>query len=176
VLLPHDAVLRGRVLPHGALGGVPDGAPRALPPAAGRAARRAGRALPRHGDVDAAPGRPLRLGHAARGAGHHGPAREGPRAQRRLRPGAGRVPRRPRRDLDAPELLRSGRGRHPRGRPADRRGRARAGGAARDAHGPRAVRRGGARAPRRPALRRTSWRCLPGPRPTAGGARLPPPA
>ena len=85
------------------------------------------------------------VGHAARLHRHHRPA--GPRAagERRLRARPGRLPRRPRRLVDAAELLRRRRGRHPRGRAAHRQGRARAG------------RRCTERSPaRRPASRRPS--------------------
>ena len=94
-----------------------------LPRPARHAARRAGRALPGRGDLDAARGRPVRLGDAARRDRHHRPARPGAAAQRRVRAGARRLPRRPRRLVDAAELLRRRRRRHPRGRPAHRRGR-----------------------------------------------------
>ena len=63
-------------------------------------------------------------------------------------PGPRGVPRRPRRLVDAAELLRRGRRRHPRGRAADRRGRARAGRALRHAHRRGAARRAAEPAPR----------------------------
>ena len=63
-------------------------------------------------------------------------------------PGPRRVPRRPRRLVDAAELLRRRRGRHPRGRPPHRQGRRRAGRALRHAHRRRA-RAGRAAAPTR---------------------------
>ena len=68
-------------------------------------------------------------------------------------PGPRRVPRRPRRLVDAAELLRRGRRRHPRGRAADRRGRARAGRALRHADRRACRRRWPSRRPRRPIPR-----------------------
>ena len=99
-------------------------AARALPPPARHDARRAGRALPARGDVDAAR-------RAACSSGRRCPTtstrptcwRARCEEQRRVRPRPRRVPRRPRRLVDAAELLRRRRGRHPRGRPAHRRGR-----------------------------------------------------
>jgi hypothetical protein len=101
---------------------------------------------------DAAAGRPLHLGHAARLHRHHRPARARALAQRGLRPGPRRLPRRSRRVLDATELLWRRRGRDPRGRPTDRRGRPRPGLAVRDAHrrGPRRARSRTARRGARP--------------------------
>ena len=55
------------------------------------------------------------------------PAGAGAARRRRLRPRRGRLRRRPRRQLDAAQLLRRRRGRDPRGDPADRRGDRRAG-------------------------------------------------
>ncbi|CAA9467272.1 MAG: Aspartate aminotransferase (AspB-14), partial [uncultured Solirubrobacteraceae bacterium] len=173
LLLPHDAVLRRRVLPDGPLGRVPGRAARGLPAPARHDARRALRALPGLRGVDAPAGRALRVGDAARRPGHHGPAGQGALAQRRLRPRAGGLPRRPRRDLHAPELLRGGRGRHPGGHPPHRRGRARAGGPPRGAHGPRALGsrdRLGAGAGGRAAARRLERR---GAARAAGGRRAP---
>ena len=66
-------------------------------------------------------------------------------------PGPRRLPRRPRRLVDAAELLRRRRGRHPRGRAADRQGRARAGRALLDAdRAPSRRRRAAARRAARP--------------------------
>ena len=113
-------------------------AARALPPPARHDARRARRALAARGHVDASAGRPVRLGDAARLHRHDRPARARAVAQRRVRAGPRGVPRRPRRLLDAAELLRRRRARDPRGRPAHRRGRARAGRAVRHAHRHRA--------------------------------------
>ena len=94
-------------------------------------ARRAGRALPARGDVDAPAGRPVHLGDAARLHRHDRPAGAGAARARRVRARPRRLPRRPRRLVDAAELLRRRRGRHPRGRAADRQGRRRAGRAVR---------------------------------------------
>ena len=110
-----------------------DRADRALPPPPRHDARRARGALPGRGDLDAPRGRPVHLGDAARLHRHDRPAGAGAARERRLRPGPRRLPRRPRRLVDAPELLRRQRGRHPRGRAADRQGRGRAGRALRDA-------------------------------------------
>ena len=137
-------LLRRRLLRRGPLGGLHRHAARPLPPPARHDARRAGRAPAARGGVDAPGRRALHLGHAARLHRHDRPARPRAVAQRRLRPGPRRVPRRPRRLVDAAELLRRRRRRHPRGRAAHRRGRARAGRALRHAH-----RRGAAR--RRPS-------------------------
>ena len=105
-----------------------------LPPPARHDARRARRALPARGDLDAPAGRPVHLGDAARVHRHDRPARAGAVAQRRLRARPRRLPRRARRLVDAAELLRRRRGRHPRGRAPHRRGRPRAARPVRDAH------------------------------------------
>ncbi len=110
----------------------------ALPAAAGHHARGAGRALPARGDLDAAAGRALHLGAAARLHRHHGPARAGAPRPRGVRARPRGLPGRPRRLGDAAELLRRRRRRHPRGDPPDRQGRARAGRAVRHAHRRRA--------------------------------------
>ena len=95
-------------------------------------------ALERHfppaGRLDPARGRPLRLGDAAGLHRHDRPAGQGAARERRLRPGPSRLRRRPRRHLDAAQLLGRRRGRAPRGDPADRPGRLRAGRALRDDH------------------------------------------
>ena len=83
--------------------------------------------LPRRGDVDAARRRPVHLGAAAGLHRHDRPAGAGAARERRLRARPRRLPGRPRRVGDAAELLRRRRRRHPRGRAADRQGRARAG-------------------------------------------------
>ncbi len=91
--------------------------------APGHDARRAGRALPAAGRVDAARGRPVRVGHAARLHRHHRPARPRPARERGVRAGRGGVSRRPRPQL-APAQLRALRPRRdPRGDPPHRRGR-----------------------------------------------------
>ena len=92
------------------------------------------RHFPRAGELDAARGRPVRLGDAARLHRHHRPAGQGAARERRLRPRRGRLRRRARRLLDAAQLLGLGRGRDPRGHPPDRRGGRRAGRALRDDH------------------------------------------
>ena len=125
--------LRVRLLRRARLAPLPHHADRALPAPPRHDARRAGRALPRRGDLDAAGGRAVHLGDAARLHRHDRPAGAGAARERRLRPGPRGLPRRPRRLLDAPELLRRRRGRHPRGRAPDRQGRARAGRALRHA-------------------------------------------
>ena len=79
--------------------------------------------------------RAVHLGAAAGLHRHDRPAGARATRERRVRAGPCRVPRRPRRLGDAAELLRRRRGRHPRGRAADRQGRARAGRALLDAHG-----------------------------------------
>ena len=84
---------------------------RGLPRAARHDARRARRALPAAGRVDAAGRRPVHLGHAARLHRHHRPARARAARQRGLRARRGGLPRRPRPQLDAAQLLRLGRGR-----------------------------------------------------------------
>ena len=122
------------VLRAGPLAGLRRVAHRHLPQPPRHDARRAGRALPAAGRVDAARRRPVHLGDAARLHRHHRPAGAGAARERRVRPRRGRLPRRPRAQLDAAQLLRLGRGRHPRGHPPDRRGRDRAGRALRHAH------------------------------------------
>ena len=84
--------------------------------------------------MDAAGRRPVHLGTPAGLHRHHRPARPRAARERRVRAGPRRVPRRARRLGDAAELLRRERRRHPRGRPPDRQGRARAGRAVLDAH------------------------------------------
>ncbi len=128
------AALRRRLLRRARLAPLRRHADRAVPAPARHDARRARRALPARGDLDAARGRAVHLGDAARLHRHHRPAGAGAAGGgRRVRPRAGRVPRRPRRLVDAPELLGRRRGRHPRGRAADRQGHLRAGRALRDA-------------------------------------------
>ena len=106
-----------------------------LPLAARRDARGARAPLPRAGDLDAARGRDVRLGHAALLHRHLRPARQGAARERRLRPRRRRLRRRAAGDeLDAAQLLRLRRGRDPRGDPPDRQGGERAGGAVRDDH------------------------------------------
>ena len=107
---------------------------RGLPRAARHDARRARRPLPAPGRVDASRGRAVHLGDAPGLHRHDRPA--GPRAarQRGVRPGRGGVPRRPRAQRDATQLLGLERGRDPRGHPAHRRGGDRAGRALRHAH------------------------------------------
>ena len=134
LLVAAHPALRDRLLRRARLARVPAHAHRPLPAAARRDARRAGRALPARGHVDAAGGRAVHLGDAAGLHRHHRPARAGAAGgERRVRARAGGVPRRPRRLVDAAELLRRRRRRDPRGRAADRQGRGRAGGAVRDA-------------------------------------------
>ena len=135
----------------------------ALPGAPRHDARRARRALPAPGGVDAAGGRAVHLGHAARLHRHHRPARARAARQRGLRPRRGGLPRRPRRKLDAAELLGLRRGRDPRGHPPHRRGGDRAGRALRHAHrrargGPHRGGRGGRRRGRGAAAARASER------------------
>ena len=65
------------------------------------------RHFPARGDVDAARRRAVLLGDAAGLHRHVGPARPGAAGERRVRSGAGRLPRRPRWRVDAPELLRA---------------------------------------------------------------------
>ncbi len=58
------------------------------------------------GHLEPARRRPVRVGHAAVVPRHHPPAGPGDRQARgRVRAGPGRLPRRPRRQLDAPQLL-----------------------------------------------------------------------
>ena len=141
---------------------------RDLPPPARHHARRARRAPASGGRVDPPLGRAVRVGHAARLHRHDRPARPRPPGARRLRPGPGGVPRRPRRLLDAPQLLGGRRGRHPRGRATRRQGRARAGRPVRHAHRSGACQPGdpGPGAPRCRARRRAR---------AAGAAARPPP-
>ena len=61
--------------------------------------------LPRRGDLVGPGGRAVLLGDAARLHRHHRPAGEGAARERRLRPRRGRLRRRPRRRLDAAQLL-----------------------------------------------------------------------
>ena len=126
--LPRRGLLRA-----GALAGLRRVAARAVPPAARRDARRARGALPARGELDQAAGRPVRLGHAARLPRHDRSPGPGAVARRGLRARARGVPRRPRRLVAAPELLRRDRRGDPRGRAAHRRGRARAARAVRHA-------------------------------------------
>ena len=99
--------------------------------------------------MDPPGGRAVHLGDAARLHRHDRPAGARTRGARRVRARASGVRRRPRRLVDATELLGRRRGRDPRGRPADRRGRARAGRPVRHAD-----RRVPAAAPRRARARR----------------------
>ena len=101
-----------------------------------RDARRARRALRDGRQLDRAAGRAVHLGDAARLHRHDRPARTsaGERG-RRLRPWPRRLPGRTWSVLDAPQLRGRARGGHPRGNPAHRQGRARAGGPVRHAHG-----------------------------------------
>ena len=69
-------------------------------------ARRAGRPLPAPGRVDPARRRAVHLGDPARLHRHHRPPRAGPARQRGLRPRRAGLPRRPRPQLDAAQLLR----------------------------------------------------------------------
>ena len=129
-------------------------ADRDLPSAARHDAGRARRVLPARGRVDAARRRPLHLGDAARLHRHDGPARAGPARQRGVRPRRSRLPRRPRAQRDAAELLGVGRRVDQGGHPPDRQGRRRAGRALRHAHGPPGAATGcGARAAARRARR-----------------------
>ncbi len=64
------------------------------------------RALPGAGELDRARGRPLHLGDPARVHRHQRPAGQGAARRRRLRAGPGRLRRRSRPQLDAPQLLR----------------------------------------------------------------------
>ena len=123
VLVDVRPVLRRRVLRAAQLARSARAAPRGLPAAARHAARRARRALPARGGLDAPRRRPLHLGDAARLHRHDGPARAGAARARRVRPGPRGVPRRPRRLLDAAQLLGRRRGRPTRRRGAHRQGR-----------------------------------------------------
>ena len=96
----------GAYFERGALAGLPALADRALPPPARHDARRARRALPARGRVDAPAGRAVHLGDAARLHRHDRPAGARAARERRLRARPRRVPRRPRRLVDAAELLR----------------------------------------------------------------------
>ena len=138
VLVLVRAALRGRLLRPRRLARLPGPPAGALPPPPRRDVRGARGALPGRGDLDAPRGRALPVGHAARLHRHDRPARPRAARARGLRARPRGVPRRARRDGDAAELLRRGRGGHPRGRAADRQGRARAGRALLDAHGRRA--------------------------------------
>ena len=138
LLLAAVAAVRADLLRRARLARLRAVADGALPAAAGHHARGAGRALPARGDLDAAAGRALHLGAAARLHRHHGPARAGAPRPRGVRARPRGLPGRPRRLGDAAELLRRRRRRHPRGDPPDRQGRARAGRAVRHAHRRRA--------------------------------------
>ena len=92
--------------------------------------------FPPEATLDASRGRAVHLGDAARLHRHHRPAGARAARERRVRARPRGVSGRPRRVVDAAELLRRRRGRHPRGRAADRQGRARAGRALRDADRP----------------------------------------
>ena len=110
--------------------------------------------FPRQAEWTRPGGRAVHLGHAAGLHRHDRPARARPARQRGVRSRRGGVPRRPRAQRDAAQLLRLRRGRDPRGHPAHRRGGHRAGGAVRHAHrgAPRRPGRGAAgRARTRPA-------------------------
>ncbi len=124
-----------------------------------RHARRARGALRRQGELDEAPGRPVHLGDARRRRRHDRPARR--QRGRRVRSGTCRVHGRTQRLLlDAAQLRRRARGRHPRGHQAHRQDDGRAGRAARrvdgistrPARGGRRRRLG--RSGRRPGVRR----------------------
>ena len=105
--LDPDPVLRPRVLRRGPLARVRRRPGRDLPRPPRRDARGArARTSPRRRRWTAARGRPLRLGDPARLHRHHRPARQGAARERRLRPRRGRLRRRPRRQLDAAQLLR----------------------------------------------------------------------
>ena len=94
--------------------------------------------LPHEAALDTAQRRPVHLGDAAGVHRHDRPARPRAARARRVRAGPRRIPRRPRRLLDAAELLGRRRGRPARGRRADRQGRQRAGAALLDADRDRA--------------------------------------
>ena len=129
-----DPVLRPRVLRRRPLAPVHRRPGRALPRPPRRDAGGAARALPGGGDLDRARGRPLHLGDPARVHRHRRPAGQGAARRRRLRPRPGRLHRRARPQLDAPQLLRRRRGRDPRGHPPHRQGHRRAGRALRRPH------------------------------------------
>ena len=110
--------------------------------------------FPRRGRLDPAGRRPVHLGDAARLHRHDRPAGARAARARGVRPRPRRVPRRPRRLVDAAELLRRRRGRPARGRAAHRQGRQRAGPALLDADRRRArAAAASARSPR-PSRRR----------------------
>ena len=102
-------------------------------------------------------GRPVHLGDAARLHRHDRPAGAGAARQRRVRAGRGGLPRRPRAQLDAAQLLRLRRGVDPRGHPPHRRGRDRAGRAVR--HADRRARRRSAAGACEPDGARGACRC-----------------
>ena len=83
-LVAHPAARR-RLLRRGSLARLRAGPARHLPQAPRRDARRAGRVLPARGRVDAARGRPVHLGDAARLHRHRRPARQGAAARSRSR-------------------------------------------------------------------------------------------
>ena len=127
VLVHALAAVRRDLLRRARLARLPADPGRPLPAPARRDARGAGRALPARGVVDAAGRRPVPVGDAAGVHRHDRPAGAGAARERRVRARPRRVPRRPRRLRDAAQLLRRQRRGHPRGHPADRQGRPRAG-------------------------------------------------
>ena len=171
LLLDVRAALRGRVLRPARLAGPPGLAPRALPPASRHAAGCARRAPAARDRMDPARGRDVHLGDPARLHRHVRPAGTRPARARRVRARARRIPRRPRRLLDAAELRRRVGGRPPRGRAPDRQDRQRAGAAVLDADRNRACHSRDARPrPRRRRTTRPAARVLPLRR-RAGGER-----
>ena len=134
-------------------------------------ARRAGGALPTPGRVDPARRRPVHLGHPAGLHRHRRPARACAAGQRGLRAGIGRLPRRPRAQRHAAELLRVRRGRDPRGHQPHRRGDQGAGRSVRDPHR-RARGRGAPRAGPGPRRRRGRAPAARGPRPEGAVSRV----
>ncbi|CAA9493587.1 MAG: Aspartate aminotransferase (AspB-14), partial [uncultured Solirubrobacteraceae bacterium] len=172
LLVVAEPEVRGPVLPRRRLARlrrVPD---RRLSRSPRRDARRAGRALPRRGDLDPAGGRALRLGDHAVLHRHHRPAGPGAAGERRLRAGARGLSRRARRLGDAPQLLGRGGPGDPRGDPAHRQGGARAARALRHDH----RRRSGGRRPAEPgaagAGRRSGGRACGTPAPSPRGRAL----
>ena len=133
LLVAADPVLRRRLLRAPRLAQVPQRAARDLPAPARRDAGRAGGVPAARDDLDEAAGRAVHLGQAARLHRHDRPAGAGAARARGVRARPRGVSRRARRLGDAAELLRRRRGRHPRGHPADRQGRRRAGRALRHA-------------------------------------------